>query len=185
MVTPKGSISIGRKSLQVFCVLGAVGYLQVSPLGGSRVETWLGHGIRKRSVSWNLPKLNQLWWCNRGFRPRTTQNHPRTNQLVSGTWNSGKVAACSFLCDGGPKPPLHRHNSLSFGKFQDTKRFLIACPRHVSSWLPPSGEICKYATAPWTRKIFERFSTYWYTPLRHDHSGYCTADVGNPKGTYK
>jgi hypothetical protein len=57
MVTAKGSISIGRESLQAFCVLGAVAYLQVSSLGGSREGTWRGQGIRKRSVSWNLPKL--------------------------------------------------------------------------------------------------------------------------------
>ena len=25
------------------------------------------------------------------------------------------------------------------------KRFLIPCPRHVSLWLPPNGETCKYA----------------------------------------
>jgi hypothetical protein len=41
-------------------VLGAMAYLQVSPLGGSRDETWRGQGIRKRSVSLNLPKLSQL-----------------------------------------------------------------------------------------------------------------------------
>jgi hypothetical protein len=35
-----------------------------------------------------------------------------------------------------------------FGKFQYTERFLIPCPRHVSSRLSPSGETCKYATAP-------------------------------------
>ena len=29
-----------------------------------------------------------------------------------------------------PKPPLHSHNWLSFGKFQDTERFLIHCERH-------------------------------------------------------
>jgi hypothetical protein len=60
IVTPKGSLSIGRESLQLFCVLGAEAYLQFSPLGGSRDETWCGKGIRKRSVSWNLPKLSQL-----------------------------------------------------------------------------------------------------------------------------
>jgi hypothetical protein len=43
-----------------FCELGTVAYLQVSPLGGSHDETWRGQGIRKRSVSWNLPKLSQL-----------------------------------------------------------------------------------------------------------------------------
>jgi hypothetical protein len=57
-----------------------------------------------------------------------------------------------FCVVRGPKPPLHRHNWLSFGKFQDTERFLIPCPRHVSSRLPPSGETCKYATAPRTQK---------------------------------
>ena len=29
-----------------------------------------------------------------------------------------------------PKPPLHSHNLLSFGKFQDTERYLIDCERH-------------------------------------------------------
>ena len=48
----------------------------------------------------------------------------------------------------------------NFGKFQDTERFLIPCPRHVSSRLPPSGETCKYATVPSTQKNLERFSTY-------------------------
>jgi len=40
----------------------------------------------------------------------------------------------------------------NFGKFQDTERFLIPCPRHVSSRLPPSGKTCKYAMAPSTQK---------------------------------
>jgi len=51
--TAERSISISRESLQGFfcvCVLGAVAYLQVSPLGGSRDETWRGQGIRKRPV---------------------------------------------------------------------------------------------------------------------------------------
>ena len=34
----KRSISIGRESLKVFFVLGALAYLQVPPLGGSRDE---------------------------------------------------------------------------------------------------------------------------------------------------
>ena len=34
------SISVGRKSLQVFFVLGALAYFQVPPLGGSRDEKW-------------------------------------------------------------------------------------------------------------------------------------------------
>jgi hypothetical protein len=65
----------------------------------------------------------------------------------------------------GPKLPLHHHKWLSFGKFQDTERFLIPCPRQVSSRLPPSGEICKYATASSSQKKVERFSNYWYDPF--------------------
>ena len=38
--TAEGSISIGRESLQVFLVLGALAYFQVPPLGGSREEKW-------------------------------------------------------------------------------------------------------------------------------------------------
>ena len=34
------SISIGTESLKVFFVLGALAYLQVPPLGGSRDEKW-------------------------------------------------------------------------------------------------------------------------------------------------
>jgi hypothetical protein len=33
----------------------------------------------------------------------------------------------------GPKPQLHCHNWLSFGKFQDTECLLIPCPHHVLS----------------------------------------------------
>jgi hypothetical protein len=33
-----------------------------------------------------------------------------------------------------------------------TQRFLIPCPRHVSSRLPPSGETRKYVTAPSTKR---------------------------------
>jgi hypothetical protein len=65
----------------------------------------------------------------------------------------------------GPKPPLHFHNWLSFGKFQDTKSFLIPCSRHVLSRLPPSGETCKYAMARITPTNLERFSTYWRAPF--------------------
>jgi hypothetical protein len=168
MVTPKGSKPIGRETLQFFlCVLGAVAYLQVSLLGGSCDETWHVQGIRERNVSWNLPKQSQLWRCNGGFRPRTTQNHLRIKQFVSGTWNSSREAATLlefhvpltncfvrrwFCVVRGPKPPLHRHSWLSFGKFQDTFCSLIPCTHHVSSRLPPSGETYKYATAPSTQR---------------------------------
>ena len=38
--TAERSISIGRESLQVFFVPGALAYFQVPPLGGSRDEKW-------------------------------------------------------------------------------------------------------------------------------------------------
>jgi len=52
----------------------------------------------------------------------------------------------------GPKPPLHSHNGLSFGKFQDTTlSYSLSTPRFVMT-APTSGETCKYATAPSTQK---------------------------------
>ena len=53
-----------------------------------------------------------------------------------------------------PKHPLHSHNSLRFGKFQDTERFLFHCESHFSSRLPPSGGTSKYAKAPSTKKTW-------------------------------
>ena len=38
--TAERSISIGRESLQLFFVLGALAYFQVPPLGGNREEKW-------------------------------------------------------------------------------------------------------------------------------------------------
>jgi hypothetical protein len=72
-----------------------------------------------------------------------------------------------------------------FGKFQDTECFLIPCPRHVLSWLPPSGETCKYATVPSTQKNLERFSTYWYAPFCCVCLGCCAAKFGISGGTYE
>jgi len=75
-----------------------------------------------------------------------------------------------------PKPPLHSHNCLSFGKFQDTERFLIHCERHFSSRLPSSGGSWKYAEAPSTKKNLERFSTYWYAPFCRVCLGCCAVE---------
>jgi hypothetical protein len=63
---------------------------------GSRDETWRAQGIRKRSVSSNLPKLSQLYLCNGGFEPNTIQNHVWTKQFVSGKRNSSRLAACAL-----------------------------------------------------------------------------------------
>jgi hypothetical protein len=54
----------------------------------------------------------------------------------------------------------------NFGKFQDTERVFIPCPRHVSSRLPPpSDKTCKYDTAPSTQKKTWRVSLLNYMLL--------------------
>jgi hypothetical protein len=234
MVTPKGSISIGRESLKVFYVRGAVAYLQISPLGGSRDETWRGQRIRnvqclgicqnwvkcdgatevsdhvahrntlRQNNSWVVHEITAQWLpvrceTNRPaaaglFVSHISRDMRRIFKYVISS-RAENIAwilrlliffKCRWFCVVcGPKPPLRRHNWLSFDIFQDIERFLIPCQRHVLSRLPPSGETCKYATAPRTQKTFERFSTYWYAPLRRDHPGYCTAEFGNPAGTYE
>jgi hypothetical protein len=45
-------------------------YLQFSPLGSSRDETWRGQGIRKHCVFWNLPKLESIVTVQRKFRTK-------------------------------------------------------------------------------------------------------------------
>ena len=165
-----------RISTSFFFVLGALAYFQVPPLGGSRDEKWRAQWIRKRSVSWNLPKLSQLWLCNGGFGSCTTQNHLQTKQFVNGTWipvkwlpvrcETNRQPLCWNSCTihelfclyrwfcvvHDPKPPLHSHNWISFGKFQGTEHFLSHCERHFSSRLPSSGGTWKYAEAPSTKK---------------------------------
>ena len=74
----------------------------------------------------------------------------------------------------------------SFGKFQDTERFLIHCERHFSSRLPPSGGTWKYAKAPSTKKKTWRDSL----PIDMLLSAVsvlvdCAVEFGNPGGTYE
>ena len=100
--------------------------------------------------------------------------------------NEQAVRAHRWFCVvHDPKPPLHSHNWLSFGKFQDTERFLIHCERHFSSRLPPSDGTWKYARAPSTKKNLERFSTYWYATVWRVCLGCCAVEFGNPGGTYE
>ena len=134
MVTPKGSMSTERETLQV----------SVLPYRCS--ICWLLRAPDKR-FSHMLHSLGR--WPRPASSFRSAQaatllefHVPLTNSFVR-RW---------FCAVHGPKPPLHRHNWLSFGKFQDTERFLIHCACHFSSRLPPSGGTFKYAKAPSTKK---------------------------------
>ena len=134
MVTPKGSMSTEGETLQV----------SVLPYRCS--ICWLLRAPVKR-FSHTLDSLGR--WPRPASSFRSAQaatllefHVPLTNCFVR-RW---------FCAVHGPKPPLHRHNWLSYGKFQDKERFLIHCARHFLSRLPPSGGTCKYAKAPSTKK---------------------------------
>ena len=134
MVTPKGSMSTEGETLQIV----------VLPYRCS--ICWLLRASNKR-FSHTLDSLGL--WPRPASSFRSAQaatllefHVPLTNCFVR-RW---------FCAVHGPKPPLHRQNWLSFGKFQDTEHFLIHCARHFLSWLPPSGGTCKYAKAPSTKK---------------------------------
>jgi hypothetical protein len=79
-----------------------------------------------------------------------------------------------FFLWGYIKDCGHRHRTLSH-----------QCPRYVSSWLPLSGETCKYALVPNTQTNLERFSTYWYAPFSCVCLGSCAAEFGISGGTYE
>jgi hypothetical protein len=59
-----------------------------------RNMAWTGN--MKAFCVLEFAKLSQLSRCNGGFGPCTTQNHLRTKQFVSGTWNSRRMAACAL-----------------------------------------------------------------------------------------
>ena len=138
MVTPKGSISTERETLQV----------SVLPYRCS--ICWLLRAPDKR-FSHTLDSLGRWPRPASSFRSAQAATllefHVPLPDCFSRRW---------FCAVHGPKHPLHRHNWLSFAKFQDTERFLIHCARHFLSRLPPSGGTCKYAKAPSTKiKLWE------------------------------
>jgi hypothetical protein len=74
----------------------------------------------------------------------------------------------------------------NFGNFQYPERFVIPCPRQVSSRLSPSGETCKYATAPSTQK--KKLGDILYLLIRTFccvFLGCCAAEFGSSGGTYE
>ena len=99
----------------------------------------------------------------RRFRIMYHTEPPTDKTIREWYMNSSRVTACALRNKqaiqahrpGWPvrcTRPLHSHNWLSFGKFQDIERFLIHCERHFSSRLPPSGGTWKCAKAPSTKK---------------------------------
>jgi hypothetical protein len=152
MVTPKGSILIDRESLQVILCTRHRGVL-----AGFTARGLAWKRIRNHSVSWNLPKLSHLWRCNRDFgrcRPVHFAAHRQPLYLNFMYHSRIVLSAVGSVWYVVRNLRYTVTNGLSFDKFQDTERFLFPCPRHVSSGLPhpPSGETCKYATAPSTHK---------------------------------
>ena len=168
--TAERSISIGRESLQVSVLPAIAGSRELLTSEGSW-QTFLAHARQSQPMG---PEASSF----RSAQVATLLEFhvPLTNCFVR-RW---------FCAVHDPKPALHRHNWLSFGKFQDTERFLIHCERHFSSRLPPSGGTCKYAKAHSTKKKnLERFSTYWYAPFCRVCLGCCAVEFGNPGGTYE
>jgi hypothetical protein len=168
MVTPKGSMSTEGEALQV-----SVLHYRCSvcpPSVTHRAQRLLCNNKRFSHTLLSLGRWTRPACSLRSAQAATLLEFhvPLTNRFVH-RW---------FCVVHGPKSPLQRHNWLSFGKFQDTERFLIPCPRHVSSRLPPSGETCKYATAPSTKTKLGRFSTYWCAPFCCVCLGCCAAEFG-------
>ena len=97
--------------------------------------------------------LHTLDSLSRWARTATSFRCAQTATLLEFHVQFTNCFVCRWFCVvHDPKPPFHRHNWLSFGKFQDTERFLIHCERHFSSRLLPSGGNCKYTKAPITKK---------------------------------
>jgi len=87
----------------------------------------------------------------RDFRPlRYSSRDGHAEGSMSTEGETLQVTVLPYSCS--VCPPLVTRQMSIFGKFQGTERFLIPCPRHVSSQLPTSGENCKYATVPITKK---------------------------------
>jgi hypothetical protein len=83
--------------------------------------------------------------------------------------------------------PLVTQQMSNFGKFQDTDRLLIPCPRHVSSWLLLA---VKPASTP-RRLVQKKLGEILYLlicsflPCLSVCLGCCAVEFRNPGGTYE
>jgi hypothetical protein len=111
MVTPKGSMSIEGETLQVY----------VLPYRCSICPPLVTYRAPDKRFSHTLDNLGRCPQPACTFRSAQTATLPEfhvplTNCFVR-RW---------FCMVHGPKPSLHRHNWLSYGKVQDTGRFFYS-----------------------------------------------------------
>ena len=127
---------------------------------GSRKGTSLGWNITGHFVQW-ISQVDLHAYMTGNFGLEVSNTNCLFVSQRTGSHSAGihvpftNCFVCRWFCVvHDPKTPLHSHNLLSFGKFQDTERFLIHCERYFSSRLPPSGGTWKYATVPSTKKTW-------------------------------
>jgi hypothetical protein len=144
MVTPKGSMLTEGETLPV----------SVLPYRCSICPPLVTYRAPDKRYSRTLDSLG------RWLRPACTFCSAQAATLLECRVPLTNCFVRSWFCAvHGPKRPLHRHNLLSFGKFQDTERFLIPCPRHVLSWLPL---VVKPASTP--RCLVHKKKAWRYSP---------------------
>jgi hypothetical protein len=82
-------------------------------LGSSRDETWRGQGIKKRSVSWNLPKIDICRVTKGGHidklysRTETWSPSPSVDMLPFGVTIQATVLQRSEIPEGLINYPVH------------------------------------------------------------------------------
>ena len=101
--TAERSISIGRESLKVFFfVLGALVYLQVPPLGGSRDEKWRAQWIRKRCVL-EFAKTESIVTVQRRFRTMY-RTEPPTDKTIREWYMKFQQSCCLCIAKRRGRP---------------------------------------------------------------------------------
>jgi hypothetical protein len=63
--------------------------------------------------------------------------------------------------------------------------FTVCGRTWLQDWHLPRHQGWTYLAHVRYDKKLECLSLWWHAPLRRDHPGYCTAEVGNPGGTYE
>jgi len=91
----KGAFQPVENLSKFFCVLGAAAYLQVSPLGVSRDETWRGQGIIKVFCVLEFAKTESIVTVQRRFR---TMYHikPPTDKIIREWYMKFQQSGCEM-----------------------------------------------------------------------------------------